>query len=180
MRQNVVLERAFQMKTMLANVALESSHACVRQLMRLQHGRPLEFRRAKIARVRRVRRVHDHVGAEAAGPQEAFAAGRALVGPRAAVHQLVIAQGALVQQLLLALSKGTFEQLRLGVRLCLVLSQLVFLLERSQRVVNIVNDKCSSSESEREREREEEGNSLAHPACVTFDLFLFPMDYSTD
>jgi len=132
MRQDVVLERAFQVETMLANVAFESSHARVRQLMRLQHGRPLEFRRAEIARVRRVRRVHDHVSAEAAGPQEALAAGRALVRPRATVHQLVIAQGPLVQQLLLALSKRTFEQLRLGVRFCLVFPQLVFLLQRSE------------------------------------------------
>jgi len=37
MRQYMMLERAFQVEPMLADVALESSHARVRQLMRLQH-----------------------------------------------------------------------------------------------------------------------------------------------
>lgn len=119
MRQYVVLERPLQMETMLADVALEFSHARVRQFMRLQHGRPLEFRRAEIARVRRVRGVDDHVGPQAAGPEEALAAGHALVGPRVTVHQLVIAQRSLQQQLLLA-AEGTLERFRFGVRISLV------------------------------------------------------------
>lgn len=91
-RQYVVLQCAFQVETMLADVALESSHARVRQLVRLQHRRSLELRRTEIARERRVRGMDDHVGPEATGSQEALAAGRAYVGPHVNVHQLMIAQ----------------------------------------------------------------------------------------
>lgn len=77
---------------MLANVALESSHARVRQLVRLQHRRSLELRRAEIACERRVCGMDDHMGPETTEPHEALATSRALVGPHVNVHQLMIAQ----------------------------------------------------------------------------------------
>lgn len=91
MRQYMMLERAFQVEPMLADVALESSHARVRQLMRLQHRRSLEPCRTEIARERRVRCVDDHVSPETAGPWKTLAASRTLVEPRVSVHQFVIA-----------------------------------------------------------------------------------------
>lgn len=134
MRQHMVLERAFQVETMLADVALESSHARVRELMRFQHGRSLEFRRAEIARVRGVRGVDDQVGPEAAGPQEALAAGRALVRPCLGVHQLAVPQRPLLQHLLLA-TEGILDSFWCGVRRSLMISQLVFLLIKKKRIL---------------------------------------------
>lgn len=86
MRQYVVLQCAFQVETMLADVALESSHARVRQLVRFQHRRSLELRRAEIACERRVRGMDDHMSSETTGPREAFTAGRALVGLHVNMH----------------------------------------------------------------------------------------------
>lgn len=131
----MVLERAFQVKTMLADVALESSHVRVRQLVRLQHRRSLELGRAEIARVRRVRGVDDHVSPKAAGSREAFAAGRALVKPRVSVHQLVIAQRSVAQQFFLA--NGTLERSSSRVRLGLVFLQRAFSLRQNRRKLSI-------------------------------------------
>lgn len=124
MRQYVVLQCAFQVETMLADVALESSHARVRQLVCLQHRRSLEPRRAEIARERRVRGMDDHVGLEAAGPQEALAAGRAPVRPRVSVRQFMTVQRLLVETLFPA--DGTVESSSFGVYLGLVLPQRAF------------------------------------------------------
>lgn len=117
---------AFQMETMLADVALESSHARVCQLVGLQHRRSLEPRRAEIARERRVRGMDDHMGAEATGPQEALATGRAFVGPHINMHQLVIAQRLTAHQSLLA--NGTLERSSAKMRFRLMLLQRMFRL----------------------------------------------------
>lgn len=92
MRQYMVFKCAFQVETMLADVALEFSHARVRQLVRFQHRRSLELCRAEIARERRVCGMDDHMGPETTGPQEALAADHAFVGPHVNVHQFMIAQ----------------------------------------------------------------------------------------
>lgn len=103
----MMLERAFQVETVLADVAFESSHARVRQLVRLQHRRSLEPCRAEIARERRVRRVDDHMSPETAGPRETLAASPTFMEPRVSVRQFVIAQRSVVQQFFLA--NGTLE-----------------------------------------------------------------------
>lgn len=126
MRQYVMFQRAFQMETMLADVALESSHVRVCQLVRLQHRRSLEPRRAEIARERRVRGVDDHMGPQAAGPQEALAAGRAFVGPHIDMHQLMIAQRLTAHQSFLA--DGTLERPSAKVRFGLMFLQRVLRL----------------------------------------------------
>lgn len=121
-----MLQCAFQMETMLADVALESSHARVRQLVCLQYRRSLELRRAEIARERRVRGMDDHMGPEAAGPQEALATGPAFVGPHINMHQLVVAQRLTAHQSFLA--DGTLERSSAEVSFRLMLLQRVLRL----------------------------------------------------
>lgn len=61
-REYVVLQGAFQVETTLADVALEFSHACVRQFVGLQYRGTFELRGAKVAGERKVRCVDYHVG----------------------------------------------------------------------------------------------------------------------
>lgn len=127
MGQNVVFQSALQMEPVLADVALEPSHPCVRQLVRLQHGRSLELGWAEVALERRVGRVNDHVRPQAARPEESLLADRALERLHVGVHQLVIAQRLPVEQLLLA--DSALERPSARVHLGLVHPQLVPLLE---------------------------------------------------
>lgn len=127
MGQNVMFESALQMEPVLAYIALEPSHPCVRQLVGLQHGRSLELGWAEVALERRVGCVNDHVRPEAARPEESLLADRALERLHVRVHQLVIAQRLPVEQLLLA--DTALERPSARVHLGLVHPQLVPLLE---------------------------------------------------